>query len=295
MGLATLDTVAGLASQEELSAPGITWPTRLFRASASRLNAWLDCPRRYRMVYLDRPRPQARPQRAHTSVGVVTHGVLRDFWDLPAPQQTPQGVRELVESSWIEVGFRDAQQSSRWRARVVEQVVDYLRGIDRLSQPLGIERTVSFRSQTLAFTGRVDRLDRRADELVVVDYKTGRIVPDLGQVRSSLALGLYAKAVAAMWRRERVHVELHHLPTGTVVGHSHTPASIERKCAEAESIVLDLRRAEADFERHGCLSAAFPPTVSALCQWCEMRAHCPEGQLIGPEKSSWAGLVGEDE
>ena len=48
-------------------------PQRLYAASPSRLLAWLDCPRRYRMQYLDRPRPAARPQRAHTSVGVATH------------------------------------------------------------------------------------------------------------------------------------------------------------------------------------------------------------------------------
>ncbi|HEU5144802.1 MAG TPA: PD-(D/E)XK nuclease family protein, partial [Dermatophilaceae bacterium] len=57
-------------------------PTPLYAASPSRLIAWLDCPRRYRMQYLDRPRPEARPQRAHTSVGIATHNVLRDFWDL---------------------------------------------------------------------------------------------------------------------------------------------------------------------------------------------------------------------
>ncbi len=57
-------------------------PTRLYAASPSRLLAWLDCPRRYRMTYLDRPRPPARPQRAHTSIGVATHNALRDYWDL---------------------------------------------------------------------------------------------------------------------------------------------------------------------------------------------------------------------
>ena len=73
-------------------------PTPLYPASPSRLLAWLDCPRRYRMQYLDRPKPEARPQRAHTSVGIVTHNVLRDFWDLPGSQRTPSGVAELVGS-----------------------------------------------------------------------------------------------------------------------------------------------------------------------------------------------------
>ena len=85
-------------------------PRRLFRASPSRLLAWLDCPRRYRLQYLDRPQPPPRPQRAHTSVGVAVHNALRDWWDLPDGQRTPEGGAELVRASWIDVGFRDPDQ-----------------------------------------------------------------------------------------------------------------------------------------------------------------------------------------
>ena len=30
-------------------------PSKLFRATPTRLTTWLDCPRRYRFTYLDRP------------------------------------------------------------------------------------------------------------------------------------------------------------------------------------------------------------------------------------------------
>ena len=80
-------------------------PRRLFRASPSRLLAWVDCPRRYRMQYLDRPSPPARPQRAHTSFGVAVHNALRDWWDLPADHRTPESGVELVRTSWIRRGL----------------------------------------------------------------------------------------------------------------------------------------------------------------------------------------------
>ncbi|MEO8850682.1 MAG: PD-(D/E)XK nuclease family protein, partial [Allobranchiibius sp.] len=76
-------------------------PPRLFSASPSKLSTWLDCPRAYRMRYLDRPSPPGWSARAHTSVGLVVHTVLRDFWDLPEQHRTPGGVRELVRTSWI--------------------------------------------------------------------------------------------------------------------------------------------------------------------------------------------------
>ncbi len=80
------------------------------------------------------------------------------------------------------------------------------------------------------------------------------------------------------------------MPTGTVAAHEHTDESLQRKVAEAESIASDLRRADADYAVVGVESARFAPRPSALCSWCDFRAHCPEGQAQGPEKSDWAGL-----
>ena len=265
-------------------------PRRLYSASPSRLLAWLDCPRRYRMQYLDRPKPAVRPPRAHTSVGVATHNVLRDFWDLAPVERTPAAVDSLVRRSWIDVGFRDPEQSASWRARTTRRVTEYLRGVDRGRQPLGVERTVSLHTETLALTGRLDRLDDRDGELVVVDYKTGRAHLTDDDARTSLPLALYAVAAAGMFRRPCTRVELHHLPTGEVLAHEHTAASLQRKVAEAESIAVDLRRADADYAEKGVESPLFAPLVSPICAWCDFRAHCPEGRLTGPEKSDWAGL-----
>jgi putative RecB family exonuclease len=265
-------------------------PRRLYSASPSKLLAWLDCPRRYRMQYLDRPRPAARSRRAHTSVGVATHNALRDFWDLAPVDRTPAAVEGLVRQSWIDVGFRDPDQSAHWRARTTTRVTAYLRGIDRNQQPLGVERTVALRTETLAVTGRVDRLDDRDGELVVVDYKTGRARLTDDDARTSLPMALYAVAVAGMFRRACARVELHHLSTGEVLAHEHTSETLARKVAEAESIASDLRRADADYAERGVESPLFLPRVSSICTWCDFRAYCPEGQRVGPEKSDWAGL-----
>ena len=273
---------------EQTAFPGL--PRPLYAASPTRLLTWLECPRRYRLQYLDRPRPSSRPQRAHTSVGLVTHNVLRDFWGLPPEERTPAGVAQLVRASWSDIGFRDPEQSLRWRLRVRDAVVDYLRGIDRDRQPVGVERSVSLKTGSLAVTGRVDRLDDRDGQLVVVDYKTGRQVPTGEDARTSLALALYAAAVSRMFRRPCVRVELHHVPTGEVVVHEHTEASLGRKLDEAESIASDLRGVDANFVVVGVESDRFPPRPSALCTWCDFRAHCPAGQAMGPEKSDWAGL-----
>ena len=189
--------------------PGM--PAPLYAASPSKLLAYLDCPRRYRLQYLDRPAPERRRQRAHTSLGNAVHNALRDWWDLPVP--TPDAGAGLVDRSWIDVGFRDGEQSREWRVRMRGAVTAYLGSVDPGTHPVGIERTVSFVSGDLRLTGRVDRLDERDGELVVVDYKTSRVAPTDDDARTSLPLALYAAAVWKMFRRRTLRVELHHVPT----------------------------------------------------------------------------------
>ena len=205
-------------------------PRRLFAASPSRMLTWLDCPRQYRLRYLDVPRPTPRRQRAHTTVGTVTHTVLRDFWDLPPHERTQARVSAIVDGNWSPVGFRDEEQSARWRERVRWHVLAYLGSIGdaRGSRPLGTERTVAFTTTRLAFSGRVDRLDDRDGRLVVVDYKTGRRPPTEEDARTSLAMALYAVGAARVFHRDCVSVELHHVPTGVVAAHEHTSESLAR-------------------------------------------------------------------
>lgn len=269
-------------------------PPRLYAASPSRLLTFADCPRRYRLQYLDRPKPRPRPQRAHTSLGNAVHNALRDWWDLPVNRRDPAAGAELVRRGWIDTGFRDPDQSRLWRERAEAEVSAYLGTVDPRTQPVGIERTVSFTTDGLALTGRIDRLDDRDGDLVVVDYKTTRATPTEDDARTSLPLALYAAAVWKMFRRRCLRVELHHIPTGTVAAHTHTAESLTRKVDQARSLGADARRADDDFAVDGPGSAAFPPVVGPLCPWCDLRAHCPEGQQAGPERSGWAALE-EDE
>jgi hypothetical protein len=107
-------------------------------------------------------------------------------------------------------------------------------------------------------------------------------------------MALYAAAAWKMFRRRTTRVELHHVPSGTVAAHDHTPESLQRKLAEAESIAADARKAEDDYAQFGVDSGLFPARVGPLCQWCDFRAHCPAGRAAGPEKSDWAALGDDD-
>jgi putative RecB family exonuclease len=276
--------------QEELAG----MPVRLYPATPTRLLTWLDCPRRYRFAYLDRPMPPKGPPWAHNSVGAAVHSALADWWTLPFAQRTPRSGVAAVRRRWLSDGFRDEGQSAAARERAVTWVGEYLGRVDPGAEPVGVERTVSTPTRTLVLSGRVDRIDARGDALAIVDYKTGRHEPDEADARSSLALAVYAVAARRTLRRPCSRVELHHLPSGTVAAADHSPEGLARKVAEAESIGADAARADAAYRRGEAsgskADAVFPPLTSPACSWCDWRRHCPEGQAAAPEIEPWAGL-----
>jgi RecB family exonuclease len=268
-------------------------PKRLYSCTPTRLSAWLGCPRRYRMTYLDRPAPPKGPPWAHNSVGAAVHNALAGWWRLPLAERSVAAAGRLVERGWINEGFADDAQSERHRKRAAEMVRGYVTGLDPADEPAGVERTVATRTDTIAVSGRIDRLDARPAELVVVDYKTGRHLLTADDARSSLALALYALAAERVMRRPCRRVELHHLPSGQVLSWSHSPESLARHLSRAEGIAEEC--AQADELMRGGLpperyDEVFPPRPGPSCGWCDYRRHCPEGAAAAITRRPWDAL-----
>jgi RecB family exonuclease len=264
-------------------------PTRLFSCTPSRLATWLDCPRRYKFVYVDRPSPPKGPPWAHNSVGAAVHGALAAWFGFPVDERTPSAAAAVLRERWIPLGFKDDAQSAVWRERAAQMVERYVATLDPHLEPVGVERTVAVRTDHVALSGRIDRLDRRGDELVVVDYKTGRHVLTADDARGSMALAVYALAAARTLRRRCVRVELHHLPTGSVVSWDHTEESLQRQLRRIEDIAADVVAAEARGPDHH--ADAFAPRPGPMCGWCDFAAHCPEGRAARASYLTWAGLA----
>jgi RecB family exonuclease len=282
---------------EQLGFEGM--PRRLYSCTPTRLSAWLDCPRRYRMSYLDRPSPPKGPPWAHNSLGASIHNALAGWWRLPVAERTVPAAGRLVDRGWIDEGFADDAQSVRYREYAVAMVEHYVAGLDPAEEPVGVERTVATRTDRIAVSGRIDRLDWRSAEgseaeLVVVDYKTGRHLLTVDDARSSMALALYALAAARVLRRPCHRVELHHLPSGQVLAWSHSDESLARHLARAEDIASEC--AAADEQVRGGLPAqrrdeVFPPRPTAACGWCDYLRHCPEGAAAAVTRRPWDGLA----
>ncbi len=265
--------------------------TRLVRVTPSKLAAWADCPRRYRMTYLDRPAPPRGGAYAHSTLGAVVHLALRALFDLPAAERTPRAAATLVDRYWSSEGFRDAAQAAEYRERARAWVGEYASELDADAEPVGLERWVSVATDRIVAEGRVDRIDRRGAELVVVDYKTGRRTPTVADAASSRALALYAVATERTLRRPCTQVELHHLPSGEVLAWQHDRASLDEHLRQAAETAAELDAAGDALTAGGDAEALFPPRPAPRCGTCDVRRNCPEGRAAAPETASWALLA----
>jgi len=282
---------------EQLAFEGM--PRRLYSCTPTRLTTWLDCPRRYRMNYLDRPSPPKGAPWAHNSLGASVHNALAGWWRLPLARRTADTAGLLLVRGWISEGFADDAQSQRYRDWARQMVEAYVATLDPADEPAGVERTVATRTDLIAVSGRVDRLDSRIGaggdvELVVVDYKTGRHLLTTQDARSSLALALYALAASRSLRRDCTRVELHHLPSGQVLAWDHTEDSLARHLRRAESLAGEC--ADADEQMRAGMppdrrDEVFPPRPGPSCGWCDYLRHCEAGRLAAVSRRPWDGLA----
>lgn len=276
-------------AQGELELGGL--PRPLVRVTPAKLATWTSCRRRYRMAYLDRPTPARGVAWAHNTLGAVVHTALRALFELAPGRRRAHTAAALVATHWSAEGFADDAQAADYRSRAQDWVARYVDELDPHLDPVGVERWVSAPTQRIVAEGRVDRIDERDGELVVVDYKTGRHELTVDDARGSQALALYAFAAQRTLRRQCRRVELHHLPTGTVAGWDHTEESLGRHLQRAEEAAEEIALASDTLEGGGDPEVLFPPTPSRACSWCDFRRHCPEGQASAPDLQPWALLA----
>jgi RecB family exonuclease len=277
--------------QEQLGFDFGSMPRKLVRVTPAKLATWADCPRRFRMTYLDRPSPPRGGPWAHSTLGAVVHNSLKSLFDLPVAKRTPDQAVALVHRQWKSDGFRDGEQADEYRRRASGWVRDYVTELDTAVDPVGIERWVSTPTSKIVAEGRVDRIDLRDGELVIVDYKTGRHALTTDDARGSQALALYALAARRTLRKPCHRVELHHLPTGSVAVWEHTDESLGRHVTRAEEAAEELSLATDTLAAGGDPEILFPPRTGRQCTWCDFRRSCPDGQQAAPSIEPWATLA----
>jgi len=144
--------------------------------SANRLKIWLECRRRYYYRYIKGIQPK---QEDEPNEGAILHTALYRLYAAYDHYVQADVLRRklhmIIDELLTPWGAKGEYYGILWRQMLepfVRQQIDHFERGWRVSD---CEREYRGSIYGLEFVGRIDRIDARGDEYMVVDYKTGKL------------------------------------------------------------------------------------------------------------------------
>lgn len=266
-----LEAIARFAPAAEAQPRAITPvpPDQDITLSHSQIDDYLTCPLKYFYAHVAHVPLASEPSFMY---GQAIHHAIK-VWHQHRLRGLPIHVDDVVaafEGAWSSEGFysldHEEQLLEQGRA-AIRRFVE--RDAAAKVQPSAIETDFKFRVEHDVVIGRWDRIDERAEGVVLVDYKSSEIVePDKANERAEDSvkngqLGLYALAYFETRDILPAAAELHFVGTG-VTG-----------SVAVESDHLDRARARIAEASAGIRAARFPPDPDQRkCGYCSYRLFC---------------------
>ncbi len=276
--------------------------------SYSSYHTYLECPLRWKFLYVDRL-PEA--PRGYFSFGRVIHSVLeelvrpyvvpgtrrlatgesqRTLDDWHAGSHTPavhpalnrEELLAVYEKSWTSEGYTSAEEEARYRALGKDLLLRYYqRLVNDPPRPVAVEEHLEARWDGIPIHGYIDRIDRtESGGLDVVDYKTSRELSG-DDAKASDQLSIYQVLVQTNYAEPVERLTLYHL-------RSLTPHRTAPRTVDALDRLHDRLGSVSD----GIRAQAFDPTPGRQCARCDFRARCPEFREVpAPEEQRLVALV----
>jgi len=238
------------------------------RISYSGLDAYKNCPLKYRFQYIDHIKePKSREQ----VFGTIIHSVLR-YVHTPAPvaPTLDQALNHFsqVWNSDVFDGDETAERSAF--SQGVKIISDYYAKNDpaefaivdlesRFAIGIGEDHVVA---------GTIDRIDATSDGFEIIDYKTARKMPSQEKVDDNLQLTIYLRAFLDRYpketeRLEKITVSLYYLRHGVKLSSTRTREQLEDLDRKFLEVIAHIEAGE------------FDPVLTPLCDYCGFQSRCP--------------------
>jgi putative RecB family exonuclease len=266
--------------------------------SYSSYHTYLECPLRWKYLYVDR---LPETPRGYFTFGRVIHSALEalvrplvvpsarriggsdsqrtlEEWTPAGTESAPRSQMSLDEllavydGLWTSEGYFSPEDEARYRAlgrELLRRFYDQF--VREHPVPVSVEEHLEARWDGIPVHGYIDRIDRTpSGGLEVVDYKTTR---DLSgeDARDSDQLSLYQVLVERNYAEPVEGLTLYHL-------RSQTPIRVPAR----DSNVLGSLHVRLGTVFDGIQAGAFEPTPGRQCTRCDFRAICPEFKTVPP-------------
>ncbi|WRD36418.1 PD-(D/E)XK nuclease family protein [Helicobacter pylori] len=230
-----------------------------FSFSASSLNAFLTCKRRFYYHYIKRFKEGPKDE-SNSTIGSLLHELLKEAYE---KDKNPYALEERL--IWL-LGIREnITPKERLDTLVVLKKIQafYLKEKERFNAKikiLDLEKSFETIIQGVIFKGRIDRIDKTADnEIILLDYK---FKSDL-KLDNNYQMAIYAFALKSLGYKGPIKAFFYDLRKGKLL-EEEEPILQAKMDYLKSSLIPDLKQ-EIDFEK----------TLEAKdCEYCSFKDMC---------------------
>ena len=229
-----------------------------FKISYSRISAYLFCPYKYKLIYIDN---RYIPVNADIIFGQIIHKTLEQYHSRNGKDL--QELMECYDASWKNEGFESPQQSFEYYRRGTEMLENYFKSFSVSDvKILYTEKSFDANIGKYRFVGIIDRIDEYPDgKKEIMDYKTHARVWEQERLDKDLQLTLYAYACKNVFGFNPDKISVYFLSNNTKMYTRRSAKEIE------DSINLALNTAE------NIMSDNFEADT-AKCGNCDFKLKC---------------------
>ena len=245
-----------------------------YSLSPSSVSSFKECPLAFRFSYLDR---LPEPPSPWASKGTLVHRALELLMCRPADDRTVDAALADLDRARAELAehpeFAGLELSDDDWALFHLDAEALVRRYFELEDPttvhpIGLELKLQAEIGPVRLRGIIDRLELDADgELVVTDYKTGRVPSELFESKSLGGVHTYALLCEQMLGRRPARVQLLYLSKPEAIIATPTEQSVRGVARKTTALWTAIERA--------CARDDFRPHPSRLCEFCSFKAYCP--------------------
>ncbi len=249
-----------------------------FSFSASSLNAFLTCKRRFYYHYIKRFKESPKDEN-NSAVGSLLHELLKEAYE---KDKTPHALEERL--IWLSETRENITPKERLDTLVVLKKIQafYKKERERFNAEitiLDLEKSFETIIQGVIFKGRIDRIDKTADnEIILLDYKfksdlkldsmsktqRGGLSPiEIAQISTDYQMAIYAFALKNLGYKEPIKAFFYDLRKGELL--EEEELILQAKMDHLEFSLIPKLKQEIDFEK----------TLEVKdCEYCSFKDMC---------------------
>ncbi|MCQ2644311.1 ATP-dependent deoxyribonuclease AddB [Helicobacter pylori] len=249
-----------------------------FSFSASSLNAFLTCKRRFYYHYMKRFKESPKDEN-NSAVGSLLHELLKEAYE---KDKNPYVLEERL--IWLLKTRENITHKERLDTLVVLKKIQafYLKEKERFNTKikiLDLEKSFETIIQGVIFKGRIDRIDKTADnEIILLDYKfkndlkldnmsktqRGDLSPiEIAQISTDYQMAIYAFALKNLGYKGPIKAFFYDLRKGELL--EEDELVLQAKMDHLEFSLIPKLKQEIDFEK---------TSEAKDCEYCSFKDMC---------------------